>query len=204
MRKLHSGDSECVHEAPEKIAGLCKTTLPNADQNRHDFVLAGGYGTVVLVMEAWQRHIGIQKQGLRVLCNVSCMGHIDIVPCNIGAIEIVVASMSRFPDEEAVLEYGVVVLNNLCHNNSTNMERLLAINGMQYVVDVMARYSGQVKIQKWGTRLIAKVTLCPHLHRRVIEAGALQVLAHVVQHHEDQSIRNEARMTVLALLGNEL
>ena len=204
MRKLHSGDRESVHHALEKIAGLCKTTVPNADKNKHDFVLAGGYGTVILVMEAWHRHVGIQTQGLRVLCNVSCTSHADIVPSNIGAIEIVVASLRRYHNEVAVLECGIVALNNLCHCSPTDIERLLAVNGMQCVVKAMTQYPSQVKIQKWGTRLLAKVVHCQCPHD-LMEAGAVQVLAHVVQHyHEDRSVRNEARLAILKLLRNEL
>jgi hypothetical protein len=198
MRKLHSGETATVRDALEQIVLLCRAVNPNSEKNRRAFVLAGGYGTVVLIMEKWPKDRQIQIKGLSTICNVTFKN--SLIPSDAGLIETVVALLYRFNRDSALVETGMVALNNLCYDCQPNIERTVNGAGLGVVVEAMTLFDHHDKIQMWGTKLLNKASVYETFAQSVITAGGLKVLTHVIQNHTSKMTKKEAWHTYQTLM----
>ncbi|GKY90882.1 hypothetical protein MPSEU_000061000 [Mayamaea pseudoterrestris] len=200
MRRLHSDQGSVVHETLKELTLRCKSTDANAEKHRKDFVLSGGYSTVVLIMEKWPDSLGIQQESVRALCNASFTN--PLIPSEVGLVEVVTAFLRRFPQDATRVETGIIALNNMSSTCLPNLERIVNDAGLRVVLEAMNRFQAHNKIQIWGSKLMFKASFHAHLAPKVVQDGGLQALAHVIQSHTLAVARKEAKQTVLALLAH--
>lgn len=149
--------------------------LGNMSYNNPEVAMAlGGSGGIEAVLDSileFRKNQRVQETGLYALSNIASGAvnkkHIGAA----GGIEATVLSMNTFPAVIPVQESGLLLLLHVCTGEGENVQRAYEAGAVKTVLGILARCSGNTKIENISCILLSELSHCNVEVQNAICAG---------------------------------
>jgi len=209
MKDLVSTDlhSDSVVILKKTLNILCRNLEDNenTEDTRKQFVKLGGLVKVVRVMNNHPTCKSIQEDGINLLLMVAyeTKDYVDEVPGKEG-IQAILAAMKRFESDSNMQFCGLKALYNLVWDDKlheSNVEYLiLVLKGAPYLLQVLTQFIDDECVVYEACELLRVLCLPAALREPIFEAGAVIVLATVINTYNTACLIRKSASEAMASL----
>jgi hypothetical protein len=200
LKGLWSDDKCVIKRALKKIADI-GCNVATANENEVNIRMLGGHTTVFHVL---QKHVGcfeIQEQGMRALGNLSLLLPTKKLLGDIGCVEVILATMKKYPDCERLQCFGCYVIGRLVFSMKCNAERVeKSAGGIAVVIAAMKAYPNKKELQKFGCIALSNMSVWEEYRPLIAEAGGLSAISSVIEKYRDHPKLHEDAFKALRKL----
>jgi hypothetical protein len=153
-------------------------------------------GVQIAVFQLLQKHIGcpnIQKEGMRALGNFSHLMPTQKLLGEIGCVEVILATMEKYPDSERLQRIGCFIIAKLVYRTKGNAERFEKSGGIALVIAGMKVHPNCQKLQKHGCYVLSNMSEWEEYRPMIVEAGGASAISFVMEkYREDPELRKRS------------
>jgi hypothetical protein len=181
-------DDKCVIErALYEIADIGFRDASPSYEYEDKIRMLGGHTAVFQVLKKHVDCLGIQEQGMRALGNLSMLLPTTTLLGEIGFVEVILASMEKYPKIETVQQYGISVIGNLVDGMKCNAERFEKSGGIAVVIAAMKAHRKSEVLQNDCCVALYRMSKWEEHRPLILEAGGVSAIAFVVDKYRDKA-----------------
>jgi hypothetical protein len=192
IKHLWCDDVGLVQWALREIANIgLRDAAPH--ENELEMRVLGVHSAVFQVLHKHDGCLAIQEEAMRALGNLSHLLETRKLLGDIGCVEVILASMEKYPDSESVQEYGCFLIAQLVDRTKYNAERVKKYGGIAVVIAAMKAHPNSKEVQEDGCIGLSNMSEWEEYRRLIVEAGGASAIAFAIEKSGDsQELRKEA------------
>jgi hypothetical protein len=154
IKDLWSDDKRVIQRALYKLANIgFKDDSPYENELKMRVL-----GVHTAVFQVLQKHVGclkIQEKGMAALGSLSMLRQTQKLLGDIGCVEVILASMEKYPYSERVQDYGCFAIERLVEGLECNAECVMDPGGIAVVRAAMKAHPNCEELQDHGCCLLS-------------------------------------------------
>jgi hypothetical protein len=203
LKDLWSDDDECViKRAVKEIADIGARDAPPYE-NELKICMLGGQTAVFHALKKHIACIEIQAEGMRAVATLSRLMQTKKLLGDIGCVEVILASMEKYPDSEYIQMIGCYLITSLVGSIKANAERVEKSGGIAVVIAAMKANPNSKELQKYGCSVLLPMSQCAEYRPLIVEAGGVSAIALVVERYRDDPELRRCSYPAMKLLFTE-
>jgi hypothetical protein len=193
IKDLWSDDEDVIEKTLTEITyiGLRDTSVDYKNE-----LEMRGIGVHITIFQVFQKHAGclaIQEGGIRALANLTMLMSTTKRLGKIGCVEVILASMEKYPESKRVQEFGCCVIGNLVFEVKDNAERFKISGGIAVVIAAMKAHPNSEKLQNHGCNVLENMSEWEEYRPLIVEAGGASAIAFALENSgHSQQLRQDA------------
>jgi hypothetical protein len=199
LKDLWSDDKPVIGRALKEIADI---GFRDARPMRENELKMHGLGVQIAVFQVLQKHIGcleIQKQGMRAIGNLTTLMPTRTQLGVIGCVEVILASMEKYPKSQVAQWYGCVVIGKLIHGMKGNAEHVEKSGGIALVIAAMKAHPNCLSLQGVGCLVLSYMSEWEQYRPLIVEAGGASAIVFVMEKY-----RHHPKLRKLAFIAMKI